>query len=203
MNREQLRHSYKPHKVKLLFVGESPPASGRFFYARNSGLYRAMLRVFAEVDCAINEDNFLAAFQSAGCYLFDLCPDPVDRLCTQQRRAVRTSSEKLVTESITRLQPDMIATLLRSVERNVANSIMRAQWKGPLIHLPYPGRWEHLRRQFAETLEPVINRLLQGRAPVVVSLPDGIGSHADSSSPCPTRSRTRRKGVVRKQRHGS
>ena len=38
---EQLRESYRPEKVEFLFVGESPPPSGKkFFYAGNSRLFR-------------------------------------------------------------------------------------------------------------------------------------------------------------------
>ena len=41
MTNEELRRKYRPGRVRLLFIGESPPASGRFFYRRNSGLYLA------------------------------------------------------------------------------------------------------------------------------------------------------------------
>jgi hypothetical protein len=40
--REALRESFRPKPIRILFVGEAPPASGRFFYSANSGLYRAM-----------------------------------------------------------------------------------------------------------------------------------------------------------------
>lgn len=36
--REILRRAWRPVEVQLLFVGESPPFSGRFFYQRDSGL---------------------------------------------------------------------------------------------------------------------------------------------------------------------
>jgi hypothetical protein len=41
LTNEELRRKYRPGRVRLLFIGESPPASGRFFYRRNSGLYLA------------------------------------------------------------------------------------------------------------------------------------------------------------------
>jgi hypothetical protein len=41
IGREHLRKHYRPDRVRILFVGESPPASGRFFYQADSGLYRA------------------------------------------------------------------------------------------------------------------------------------------------------------------
>lgn len=160
MTNEQLRRLYRPEQVRLLFVGEAPPASGRFFYARNSGLYRAMLAVCTAVDPSINSEKFLDLFQATGCYLVDLCPHPVDRLSPRQRRAACAYSEKLLAREITRLRPQIIASLVRSIEGNVANAIARAQWKGPTIHLPYPGRWQRLRLQFTERLAPVMEGLL-------------------------------------------
>lgn len=164
MTHDQLRRSYRPKQVRLLFVGESPPASGRFFYARDSGLYRAMLQTFATVDPAITDQNFLPVFQASGSYLVDLCPVPVDRLFLAQRRAARQSYEATLTRAIIRLRPKAIATLLRAIEGNVAQAIRGAKWKGTVIHLPYPGRWEHLRIQFHAQLTPVVERLLEGGA---------------------------------------
>lgn len=40
MNVEELRRKYRPDKVLALFVGESAPAGGTFFYAGNSQMYR-------------------------------------------------------------------------------------------------------------------------------------------------------------------
>ncbi len=79
----------------MLFIGESPPASGRFFYHRDSGLYRATCDAFQIIDPAINDENFLAAFQAMGCYLIDLCPDPVDRLDPPSRRAACRAGEAI------------------------------------------------------------------------------------------------------------
>jgi hypothetical protein len=42
IEREHLREQFRPSPVELLFVGESLPASGRFFYRRDSGLFRTI-----------------------------------------------------------------------------------------------------------------------------------------------------------------
>ena len=68
---EELRHSYKPDQIQVLFVGESPPAGATFFYAGNSNLARYTQDAFAEVfgmtfDSA---ESFLDYFRCAGCYL--------------------------------------------------------------------------------------------------------------------------------------
>ena len=157
--RERLRRRHRPDRVRLLFIGEAPPASGRFFYQRDSGLYRAMLEAFHSVDPAVDECNFLALFQTAGCYLIDLCPQPVDHLPAKQRRSVCHANQGTLARAIARLQPAMIATVVRSIEGNVAQAAAAADWQGPYLHLPYPGRWSRFRRVFIATLTPVIKSL--------------------------------------------
>jgi hypothetical protein len=150
--RETLRRRFLPSRLRMLFIGESAPASGRFFYRADSGLYRAMRDAFRAVDPGIGEDNFLSAFKEAGCYLIDLCADPVDQLPADLRRAVCLASEPRLTRAIRRLRPGKVATVVRSIEDNVARSLSRAQWQGEVIRLPYPGRWARHRELFMERL---------------------------------------------------
>ena len=55
-SRERLRRQYRPEHIRLLFIGESPPASGRFFYRRDSGLYRAIRDTFRMIDPSITDE---------------------------------------------------------------------------------------------------------------------------------------------------
>jgi hypothetical protein len=112
--RERLRRRYRPPFIRILFIGESPPASGRFFYQQDSGLYRAMRDAFRVIDPSIPDEGFLTVFQSTGCYLIDTCTEPVDHLDAQSRRAARFASEPSLSRRIGRLQPASIVTLLRS-----------------------------------------------------------------------------------------
>jgi len=133
-------------------IGESPPASGRFFYQRDSGLYRAARDAFQIHDSGINDANFLEAFQAAGCYLIDLCSDPVDRFSLKARRAACVAAEPALADTIIRLQPHAIATIVRSIEANVESAIAAARWSGPILNLPYPGRWKRHREIFVDGL---------------------------------------------------
>lgn len=157
--RERLRQSFEPSRVQLLFVGESPPASGRFFYSANSGLYRAMRAAFEVADRRIRDENFLAFFRGYGCYLVDVSLDPVDRLDTQTRRAMCEASEEHLGHEIKRLQPPIIAPVLRSIASNVEGAAARANWDGRLLPLPYPGRWSRFRDAFTDTLVPILREL--------------------------------------------
>jgi hypothetical protein len=158
-HRQAIARRYRPDDLRLLFIGEAPPASGRFFYNRDSGLYRAMRDAFQTIDPCLTDENFLAAFQQAGCYLIDACPHPVDRLDPRSRRAACLASEPLLSRRIKRLQPQAIVTLVQSIQNNVERAIHRAGWQGPLLNLPYPGRWIRHREIFLEALVPQLRTL--------------------------------------------
>ena len=153
---ERLRLSFRPAHVRLLFVGESPPASGRFFYKGDSGLYRAVRDAFLVADGSMSDMSFLPAFQASGCYLVDLCRQPVDHLDARSRRAACLASEALLSRTIRRLRPSKIVTVVRSIEANVTRAAFRAGWHGPFLHLPYPGRWSHFKDRFVRDLVETI-----------------------------------------------
>jgi hypothetical protein len=158
---ESLRRSFRPARLHLLFIGESPPASGRFFYQRDSGLYRAMRDAFRIADPSIDDETFLARFQASGCYLIDLCPEPVDHLDPKARRAACRASEERLSRTIGRLKPAGIATVVRSIEGNVLRAASKAGWRGEFIHLPYPGRWSRYRDAFVGNFAPIISGLMR------------------------------------------
>ena len=74
--RERLRRRYRPARVRILFVGEAPPASGRFFYQADSGLYRAVRQTFLSAFPELKRAEFLESFRKLDCYLVDLCRSP-------------------------------------------------------------------------------------------------------------------------------
>jgi hypothetical protein len=160
---ERLRRRHRPKPVRLLFIGESPPASGRFFYRADSGLFRAMREVFQTADPSIRDETFLEWFQASGCYLIDLCPEPVDRLDAKSRREACQAAEASLSRAIARLRPSTIASVVHSIEGNVKNAVSRAHWDGTVIHLPYPGRWSRHKRAFVDALVPRVRELLSPR----------------------------------------
>ena len=120
-----------------------------------------MRDVFLAVDQTVTGGNFLNRFQQAGCYLVDLCGNPVDDLDPAPRRAACAAAVPRLARIIAELNPDCIVTLLRSIEPNVKTAAANAGWDGRLLHLPYPGRWSGHRKLFTETLVPEIRKLLR------------------------------------------
>ena len=159
--RERLRRRYQPKRVRLLFVGESPPASGRFFYQADSGLYRAVRRTFITAFPELENVDFLDAFRALDCYLVDLCGRPVDRMDRKERAETCDAGEIRLSRMVRQLRPKIIVTLVRSIADNVRRAESLAGWAGERVELPYPGRWKKYRLEFAAGLTPVLQRELR------------------------------------------
>lgn len=159
--RERLRQRYRPHRVRILFVGEAPPASGRFFYHADSGLYRAVRDTFLAAFPGMRSAHFLDSFRSLGCYLVDLCGMPVDRMNPRSRQRACLAGEASLSRRIRRLRPKIIVTVVRSIGINVRRAEQHANWSGPHFELPYPGRWHRYRREFRRKLVSVLRANLR------------------------------------------
>jgi hypothetical protein len=157
-SKERLRQSFRPRKVRILFVGESPPASGRFFYQADSGLYRAIREALLKAFPDLRNADFLKSFRSLGCYLVDLCERPVDRLQPKARRKACSAGEPRLTKSLQALRPEIVIVVIRSIARNVQRSERQANWSGHHVELPYPGRWIRHRTAFVRQLVPILRQ---------------------------------------------
>ncbi len=155
---ERLRLRYRPARVRILFVGESPPASGRFFYQADSGLYRAVRDSFSKVFPDIDDLCFLTSFRALGCYLVDLCDRPVDTLTLEERRIVCANGEVRLARTLRQLSPEIVIAVVRSIGDNVRRSERLAGWRGLHVELPYPGRWHHYRTEFVRELALLVRK---------------------------------------------
>ena len=143
-------------------MGESPPASGRFFYHADSGLYHAVKETFLAAFPSLRKSEFLDSFRGLGCYLVDLCAEPVDKMTSDARRCACRSGEVRLARTIRALRPEIIITIVRSIAENVRRAREQAAWSGPHLELPYPGRWYRARMQFSRQLVPLLRETVGG-----------------------------------------
>ena len=142
---EALRRSFRPATVRVLFIGESPPAAGTFFYAANSGLYRATRDAFQAALSSRVDPDFLRSFAALGCYLDDLCGEPINHLTDrsdgswQRRLQARHDGEPHLAQTLAELRPEVIVIVLKAIAKNVARAVECAGCAGVERHiLTYP-----------------------------------------------------------------
>src|SRR4051812_23457109 len=111
---EAIRARFRPSRITTLFVGESAPVSGDFFYYGNTNMTRYMKQT---VDAAFGESStdFLERFRSFGWYLDDLVLEPVNAMKGPERRASCRSAQQSLTDRIGRYQPLAIVSLMKSI----------------------------------------------------------------------------------------
>jgi hypothetical protein len=146
---EDLRRQYHPEKIRVLFVAESRPAGGTFFYAANSNLVRYTEQAFRKGYGvpAMALADFLRGFKKAGCYLEDLCPEPVNDIKEHSlRKAEWKRAVGYLAKRIERASPAAIIPIHKGSERYVkeaASSVGRLSLLQPAI--PFPGMGNHPR----------------------------------------------------------
>ena len=145
---EELRARYRPDKVRVLFVGESPPASGEFFYLGNSRLYQAFREAFG------SPDDFLAEFQSRGFFLADLVSIPVNKMARGERESARRAHMDSLSSRLREYRPVAVVTVMMELQPYIANSMERANLSVPHYAVPFP-RSEH-RRRFVKELRKLL-----------------------------------------------
>jgi hypothetical protein len=141
MSLEDLRKTYRPPDVRVLFVGESAPAGGTFFYQEDSTLWRYTRAAFSDVygfDCRGN-DSFCEFFKSKGCYLEDLCTDPVNHMKPRERRQACIDAIPCLTNRLSSMSPRVVVCVKASIMRHVRSAMDEAGLQAlPLHGLPHP-----------------------------------------------------------------
>lgn len=130
---ENLRKKYKPDNVKILFVGESRPNQGTFFYKENSKLYTHTQKAFNP----LLSNNFnLSIFKEMGCWLYDVCPQPVNNLKPPARRKEIKKHILGLRETVVSFNPEYIIVVKRGDLRNIALPILTeiGYYENPLIY---------------------------------------------------------------------
>lgn len=134
---EQTRRAFKPEKIMTLFVGESAPASGDFFYYGTSAMTRYMRRAIE--DALGPTDDFLTCFKGLGWYLDDLVLVPVDKLERVERIATCRAAQTDLAVRIAEYRPEAIVTFLLSIQDIVESAAVSAESKAPRYAVPFPG----------------------------------------------------------------
>ena len=161
---EELRRHYRPKKIRVLFVAESRPAGGTFFYSGNSHLARYTEQAFRTGYgiAAMGMDDFLRGFKAAGCYLEDLCPEPVNHIkSSSARRAAWQDAVEYLAGRVRSAAPAVIIPIHKGSERYARQAAERAgrlDTVKPAI--PFPSMGHHPR--YIAGLSRLIGELREG-----------------------------------------
>ena len=161
---EAIRSQYKPEWIVTLFVGESAPVSGAFFYKDDTALAHHMRKAMeaAGFDCS---GDFLSTFKSLGWYLDDLVLEPINDLSPKQRKARHRECQESLRQRIASCRPRAVVSLLLSIRDIVETAAARAapDARTHAVHFAGFGQQNVFRAEMAEIL-PKLPTLPQIRA---------------------------------------
>lgn len=149
---EGVRARYRPEKITTLFVGESAPHGGDFFYRGDSGMLRYM-RQAVEVQFGKTND-FLKTFKGYGWYLDDLVLTPVNHLTRAERRTKCLEAQDSLADRIVIYRPEAIVSLLIFIHPIVESAAAAAGNAAPRYVVPFPGMGQQ--RRFKAEMERIV-----------------------------------------------
>lgn len=159
---EKQRRQFMPERVRILFVGESRPDQGTFFYFADSLLYETTKDAFySAARDLLAKQNFLRSFAGLDCYLDDLCPHPVNKLPPPERDEAREAGVQPLAARIAKYQPDVVIVVLEGIARHVRRALKEARMAPEVVAtLPFPTR-KH-RERYTTGLARLLRELRQG-----------------------------------------
>ena len=164
-----LRVKYQPATIKLIFILESPPTSGNFFYEPSGKvtepLFSAMMKIIGHK--ASSKEDGLAAFASKGFFLVDATYRPVNQIKNQKKRnqAILSDLPDLILDvkGIIESQQDEISIVL--VKANICRLLeerLMAMGMNVINHntvIPFPSHGHQ--KRFHENMREVLMREMQ------------------------------------------
>jgi hypothetical protein len=155
---EATRARFRPDKIVTLFVGESAPAGGDFFYFGGNAMLTDMQRA---IERSLGEGgDILARFKALGWYLDDLVLTPVDKISEKERKAKCRDAQQSLADRIAEYRPLAIVSLLKRIGKNVDAAAISAGSDAPRYAVPF-SRKGNLTRFNAEMARiiPLLPRL--------------------------------------------
>jgi hypothetical protein len=154
---ERKRLCYRPAEIRVLFIGESPPAGGTFFYSANSKLYNATRESFqAAIPALRNEPDFLGAFKQLGCYVDDLCAEPVNNLELRDPKRIQARADGVepLARRMKRWSPRVVVVVMKAIVGDADVALAVAGHSDVTREeLPFPSRHYY---QYRDELTPLV-----------------------------------------------
>jgi len=159
------REKYRPETTDILWVAESPPVGGGYFYFEKASggnhLFRETMRALGwwpmdePMHTGFDKSSLLRKFQGAGHYLIDLSPTPVDGLPPKERRIALRKSVPHMMDELTAINPNGVLIIKRNVFRILYPNLKSSEFK-VLNSEPIPFPSNHWQAVYRERIRGLI-----------------------------------------------
>jgi len=145
------RNKYRPTRINVLLVAESPPSSGGYFYAEKAigkdHLFRETMKALKlwPVDRPMRKGcdkrPMLKRFRSLGFFLIDTCELPVDKMPPRRRRLCTIQGASTLPNRVKQLSPVRILIVKKTVFDPARCALRIAGFEDRILNkraLPFP-----------------------------------------------------------------
>ncbi|MBW1613151.1 MAG: hypothetical protein JRJ57_04080 [Deltaproteobacteria bacterium] len=156
----KLRDRYKPKVIKTIFILESPPASGKYFYDETGDVTEPLCTAFMRLLSykPITKKEGLEYFVQTGHFLVDATYQPVNHLKEKDRERVILSNYNALVEDLQSLRvvdQSKLVLVKANIRRLLEGRLLRDGFnvinKGVIIPFPSSGQ----QRRFREMISKV------------------------------------------------
>ena len=165
------RNKYKPRKVNLLFIAESPPSSGGYFYSEKTigkdHLFRETMKALKlwpsgrPMQKGLDKRSMLDEFRSLGFFLIDTCELPVDKLPPRQRRISTFEGASTLPKRVEALDPERILIVKKTVFKPAIQALSETEFEDRVLNtepLPFPSHGNQ--KKYRAMLRRLVNKRL-------------------------------------------
>jgi len=167
------RNKYKPRRVNILFIAESPPSSGGYFYSEKTigkdHLFRETMKALEfwpsgrpmRKDC--DKRSMLSEFRSLGFFLIDTCEFPVDKLPPRERRISTIRGAMTLPGRVGALCPDRILIVKKTVFKPAIQALSKTGFARRVLNtepLPFPSHGNQ--KKYRTMLRRLVKKKLEG-----------------------------------------
>ena len=158
-----LRNRYLPKTLKLIFILESPPASGKYFYDETGYTSEPL---FNELMKALqyrpkNKKDGLEFFKGKGFFLIDSTYNPVDKLKENERRDVILSDFNNFLADLQEINLNesplilVKANVCRLLEENLKTRGFNVLNEGIIVPFPSNGQQNRFQNKIKKILDKI------------------------------------------------
>ena len=152
----KLRNRYLHSDLHVIFVAESPPASGKYFYDEDGSaaepLFKALMNVL-DIKPATKKEG-LATFSEAGHILVDATYTPVNKIQGRSRKSAILADYGNLSNDLKTLcgkkKPDVIlikANICRLLEQKLRSDGFNVKNGGVIVRFPVSGQQKNFLRE--------------------------------------------------------
>ncbi|MFH0796971.1 MAG: hypothetical protein V2A65_07955 [Candidatus Omnitrophota bacterium] len=163
MQYKKLRNAYKPDSIRAVFVLESPPKSGKFFYnpegKTTESLFKAMMELIGYAPKDQQKQDGLKEFKSRGLIIVDAIYMPVNGMKKKERNNRIIGKYKVLLQDLNALIPGkrtplilVKANICRLLEKRLKKDGFTVANEGIVVYFPSGRQQGKFRKQIASVL---------------------------------------------------